>query len=190
MNVRCFPYRLFHWGTLSLMLGGSLLYKHQMYILVLILQLDLTRERRSLAWEGGQIRWHLYVGITPSTPEVELAEGERQYWFCRPYYPKFSIWGKNPRRTPSLVSNPGMAPPEYEWAEMGTTEGKWAQDTFIWFSGLNFVLWAQKWLWGSSYYPYLVTSPQRGSYSAKADSEMFLSLASLVSFLLNLAHCL
>lgn len=130
-------------------------------------------------------------GHSPKHPEVELGEGERQYWFCRPDYPEFSIWGENPWRTPSLVSNPGVALPECEWADMGGTEGKWAQDTFIWFSGLNFVLWALKWLWGSSYYPYVPGYlPQKGLLFGKNWFwEVFKSGLSSLLFILNLAHC-
>lgn len=131
-------------------------------------------------------------GHSPKHPEVELGEGERQYWFCRPDYPEFSIWDENPWKTPSLVSNPGVALPEYEWAETGGTEGKWLRILLYGFLGWTLFCEPQSDSGApATTHTYLATSPKRGSYSAKADSEMFLSLASLVLlFLLNLAHCL
>lgn len=163
-----------------------------MYTIVLIRQLGPTRQPRSLAWEGGQIKWHLYVGIAPSTQKWSWGRGERQYWFCRPDYPEFSIWDENPWKTPSLVSNPGVALPEYEWAETGGTEGKWLRILLYGFLGWTLFCEPQSDSGApATTHTYLATSPKRGSYSAKADSEMFLSLASLVLlFLLNLAHCL
>lgn len=66
---------------------GSLLYKHQMYTIVLIRQLDPTRQPRSLAWEGGQIKWHLYVGIAPSTQKWSWGRERDNIGFVGPITP-------------------------------------------------------------------------------------------------------